>query len=112
MASYFGLTKVDILPLFELYHPVLPYQHGGKLTFPLYAARVEIEMSKPLHDKSCVCHHTPEQRNLRGTWCTQELVKAVEKGYTILVIHKVWHFPEAQRRTGLFAEYVNTWLTT
>lgn len=25
-------------------------------------------------------------------------------------IHEVWHFPEENRRTGLFAEYVNTWL--
>jgi len=32
----------------------------------------------------------------------------VEKGYKILHIHEVWHFPEKQ--TGLFADYVNTWL--
>ena len=43
-------------------------------------------------------------------WCTPELVKAVEKGYTLVKIHEVWHFPEDQRRTGLFADYVNTWL--
>ena len=47
---------------------------------------------------------------LRGTCCTTELVKAVEKGYTLVRIHEVWHFPEDQRRTGLFADYVNTWL--
>ena len=47
---------------------------------------------------------------LRGTWCTPELVKAVEKGYTLVKIHEVWHFPEHQHRTGLFADYVNTWL--
>ena len=41
------------------------------------------------------------------------LVKAVEKGYTFVKIHEVWHFPPPppeQRRTGLFADYVNTWL--
>ena len=43
-------------------------------------------------------------------WCTPELVKAVEKGYAVVKIHEVWHFPEDQRRTGLFAHYVNTWL--
>jgi len=37
-------------------------------------------------------------------------VKAVEKGYQILHIHEVWHFPENQRKEGLFADYVNTWL--
>ena len=47
---------------------------------------------------------------LRGTWCTPELVKAVEKGYTRVKIHEVWHFPPEQHRTGLFADYVNTWL--
>ena len=47
---------------------------------------------------------------LRGTWCIPELVKAVEVGYHIVHIHKVWHFPEEQRQEGLFADYVNTWL--
>jgi len=31
-------------------------------------------------------------------------------GYTLIKIHEVHHFPERQRRTGLFADYVNTWL--
>ena len=33
----------------------------------------------------------------------------MEKGYQILHIHEVWHFPETQQ--GLFENYVNTWLT-
>ena len=45
---------------------------------------------------------------LHSTWCTSELVKAVEKDYILHKIHEVWHFPEAQRWTGLFADYVNT----
>ncbi|CAH3015584.1 unnamed protein product [Porites evermanni] len=56
------------------------------------------------------CHHSYAARMLSGTWCTPELVKAVEKGYTLLKIHEVWHFPKAQRRTGLFTDEVNTWL--
>ena len=44
------------------------------------------------------------------TWCTPELVKVVEKGHTLVKIHEVCHFPPEQRRTGLFADYVNTWL--
>ena len=47
---------------------------------------------------------------MTGTWCTPELQKAVEKGYQITKIHEVWHFPESQRKEGLFAPYVNTWL--
>ena len=34
--------------------------------------------------------------------------KSRGEGYTLLQIHEVWHFPE--RRTGLFENYVNTWL--
>ena len=56
------------------------------------------------------CHHSDADRTLRGTWCTPELVKAVEKGYTLVKIHEVWHFPPEESRTGLFKDYVNTWL--
>ena len=41
---------------------------------------------------------------------TTEIQKAVELGYRVLKIHEVWHFQEQDRRTGLFADYVNTWL--
>lgn len=50
-----------------------------------------------------------EERKSSGTWCTMELEKAVEKGYRILKIHEVFHFRPENRRTGLFADYVNTW---
>ena len=47
---------------------------------------------------------------MTGTWCTQELKMAARKGYSILRIHEVWHWPEKQRKTGLFAPYVNKFL--
>ena len=59
--------------------------------------------------RSDVCQHTPEQRMIRGTWCTPEIIKAVEKGYRVLQIHEVWHFQKQQE--GLFRDYVDTWLT-
>ena len=107
---YFGMAKVDILPPYNLYHPVMPHRHKGKLTFPLCQACMEEEMTKPLLEKSCLCRHTPEQRTLRGTWCTPEIQKAVELGYTLIKIHEVHHFPPNQRKQGLFADYVNAWL--
>ena len=58
-------------------------------------------MPKQLLEKSHKCEHTLEQRTLTGTWCTPELVKAVEQGYEIKRIHEVWNFPPEQRRTGL-----------
>ena len=70
------------------------------------------EMPKTLLEKSHHCPHSNEECTLRGTWCTPEIVKALEMGYTLIKIHdrKVWHFPEDQRKMGLFADYVNTWL--
>ena len=105
---YFGLAKCTVLPPPGLYHPVLPYRTGDKLTFPLCRTCVENQLDRPLHAKTWQCPHTDPQRALTGTWCTPELHKAVEQGYVVLKIHEVWHFP--QSRQGLFAEYVNTWL--
>ena len=108
--NYFGIAKVDILAPERLFHPLLPVREGGKLTFPLCRSCVKEEMKKPLLERSNMCGHSHEQRMLRGTWCTLELQKAVEKGYEIVKIHEVFHFPAEKRREGLFAEYVNTWL--
>ncbi|CAH3126339.1 unnamed protein product, partial [Porites lobata] len=108
--SYFGLATVDILPPAGLFHPVLPVRSGNKLTFPLCRACVQTEQAQPMLTRTRYCPHSDADRTLRGTWCTPELVKAVEKGYTLIKIHEVWHFPPEQRQTGLFADYVNTWL--
>ena len=108
--SYFGIATVDILPPTGLYHPVLPVRCGGKLTFPLCGKCVEQELQKPMLSRSKYCTHSDADRTLRGTWCTPELLKAIEKGYTLIKIREVWHFPENQRRTGLFKNYVDTWL--
>ena len=110
ITSYFGLATVDILPPTNLYHPVLPVRYNQKLTFPLCASCVKEEQEKPMLQRVHYCTHTDVERTLRGTWCTSELQKAEEKGYIIKHIHEVWHFPPNQRQTGLFANYVNTWL--
>ena len=105
--SYFCLDN-DVIPPHKLYHPVLLHCQGGKLTFPLCAKCVAEEMQKPMLERSCVCRHNDEERMLRGTWCTPELLKAREKGYRIVRIHKVWHF--RHRIKGLFKDYANQWL--
>ena len=88
----------------------LPVRSGKKLTFPLCRTCVQQQQAKPMLHRTHYCHHSDNDRMLRGSWCTHELVKAVEKGYTLVKIHEVLLFPEHQRRTGLFADYVNTWL--
>ena len=110
ITSYFGLATVDILPPTNLYHPVLPVRCNQKLTFPLCASCVKEEQEKPLLQRCHYCTHTDAQRMLRGTWCTPELIKAIEKGYTLIKIHEVWNFPPRQQKTGLFRDYVDKWL--
>ena len=70
----------------------------------------ERRTSKPWLERSEVCGHTKEERAMIGTWCTPEIQKAVEKGYDVIKIYEVSHFKPGNRRTGLFAEYVNKWL--
>ena len=110
ITSYFGLATVDILPPTNLYHPVLPVRCNQKLTFPLCASCVKEEQEKPLLQRCHYCTHTDAQRMLRGTWCTPELIKAIEKGYSLIKIHEVWNFPPRQQKTGLFRDYVDKWL--
>ena len=106
--QYFGLAKVDILPPPDLFHPVVPFRCGGKLTFPLCGQCVREQQQVPMLERSPLCDHSPEQRMLRGTWCTSEINEAKRMGYELKKVHEVWHFKESAR--GLFAEYVNTWL--
>lgn len=75
-SSTLGTALVDILPPYNLHHPVLPYRLKSKLTFPFCRTCVEEEMGKPLLETSCLCPHTPEQCMLRGTWCSAEILKA------------------------------------
>ena len=38
------------------------------------------------------CEHTDNERSFIGTWTTDEINKALEKGYKVLRIYEVWHF--------------------
>ena len=106
--AYFGLAKCKVLPPYNLYHPVLPYRCEGKLVFPLCHTCASTQIKLPLHERSQYCSHTQEERALTGTWCTPELMEAKRKGYVILQVYEVWHFPFTS--TLLFRNYVNTFL--
>ena len=54
------------------------------------------------------CHHTEDERTLHGVWVSLKLNKVIEKGYRIVKIYEVWHFPE--RSNVLFREYVDMFL--
>ena len=108
--SYFGVAKVDVLAPEHLFHPVLPVKLASKCMFALCTACAKDQLEQPWHQRTNLCNHTDQQRQMTGTWCTEELKVAVEKGYRIIHIHEVWHWPEDQRKTGLFRPYVNKFL--
>ena len=90
-----------MLPPRGLLHPILPYHTQGKLMFSLCKTCVDTCNQQR-------CTHDDEARALQGTWCHVELNKALEKGYRILRMHEVWHFP--QQSNELFSEYIDTFL--
>ncbi|XP_028411614.1 uncharacterized protein LOC114534373 [Dendronephthya gigantea] len=101
ISNYFGLIKCTVLPPHGLFHPVLPYRTQGKLMFPLCKSCADACNQSP-------CTHSDTERSIQGTWCSVELEKALEKGYVILKLHEVWHFP--QQSDELFKDYINTFL--
>ena len=110
ITRYYGLVKCKILPPYKLYHPVLPYRLESKLLFPLYkaCAQQQIKQQPAINKRSEKCPHSPQERCLTGTWTTIELDKAIEKGYRIMYIYEVWHFP--QRSKELFSPYIKTFM--
>ena len=107
--NYEGLIRCKVLPPKGLFHPVLPYRVNGKLMFPL------CETCATTNQQTPCCHHAND-RAFVGMWVTDEVKKAIDKGYKVLDVYEVWHFNEISRYNpttmmgGLFTEYVNTFL--
>ena len=81
---YFGLVKcIKVLPACELYHPVLPYHHGEKLTFPLCVKCLQDEMPEQPLERSYMCSHTGDKQVLVDTSCTLKLQEAMSVEYHI-----------------------------
>ena len=103
--KWFGFIKCKVDPPDNLYHPVLPVRtHCGKsekLLFPLCRTCAE-------RQQQTRCEHTVDERALTGTWCTNEINKAIEKGYRITRIYEVWHFEKTT--DTLFRDYVKEFM--
>jgi len=62
------------------------------------------------------CTHNDEERAWIGTYVTEEVKVALEMGYKIVDVYEIWHYPttslyvDKDPKTGLFTEYVNTFL--
>ena len=106
---YEGLIKCKITPPRNLQISVLPTKINGKFMFTLCRTCTE-------NNSNDKCHHTEKERSLTVTWVTDEVKKAIAKGYKVRRIYEGWHFndisqydPET-RRGCVFTEYVNTFL--
>ena len=92
-----------ILPPRGLYIPVLP---------------VKMNMCRTCSEnhQQTRRQHSDKERTLTGTCVTDELTKALEKGYVVQRIYEVWYFDETEqydpktKTEGLFIDYVNTFL--
>ncbi|KAK3929023.1 putative DNA polymerase [Frankliniella fusca] len=106
-----GVIKCTVLPLRDVYLPVLPYKAKGKLMFPLCRTCVEEENTE-------MCHHNdPQERQLTDTWCAPELLLALrEKGYRLVEVHEVYQYPRTSkydpdtRKDGLLSAYVRRFM--
>ena len=103
--KWFGFIKCKIDPPRNLYHPVLPVRtmcgNSEKLLSPLCRTCAE-------YQQQTKCEHDEEQRSITGTWCTNEINKAIEKGYRITKIYEVWHFEKTI--DTLFRDYIKEFI--
>ena len=53
------------------------------------------------------CKHTDDERSFISTWTTDEINKAIEKGYKVLRTYEVWHFDKS---TDLFKGYIRRFM--
>lgn len=108
LQNYEGLIKCRILPPRHQYMPVLPLKINNKLLFGLCRTCMEKQIQ--------TCQHTDRERMITGTWVSDEVKKAIEKGYVVDKIFEVWHFDRISqydllaKEGGAFTDYVNTFL--
>ena len=103
--SWFGFIKCKVEAPRGLYHPVLPVRtkcgKDEKLLFPLCRTCAETQSTK-------TCNHDSKERSFIGTWCSNELFKAVDQGYKVHRTFEVWHFEESSN--DLFTDYVKKFM--
>lgn len=85
-SNLYGFIKCKILPTTKLYHPVFPVR-SNKLVFTLCK---QCQLYYHI-DKIKQCTHSEDQKALTGTWTTDEMQKALEKGYKYIKIYQVQH---------------------
>ena len=103
--SWYGLIKCKVIPPRKSYHPVLPQRikvdSYEKLVFTLCKTCAEARNQNE-------CKHTDTNRAFIGTWNTDEVNKAIDKGYKVLRTYEVWHFNKST--DALFKGYIRRFM--
>ncbi|XP_063418064.1 uncharacterized protein LOC134700765 [Mytilus trossulus] len=74
ISKYEGLIKCCVQPPHGLHIPVLPAKINNKLMFSLCRTCTELQ-------QTTTCLHTNTERAITGTWVTDELKMAINKGF-------------------------------
>ena len=103
--SWYSLIKCKVLPTKGLYHPVLPQRikvdNYDKLIFTLCKTCAETRNQNK-------CEHSDNERSFIGTWTTDEVNKAIERGYKVIRTYEVWHFDKST--DDLFKGYIRRFM--
>ena len=103
--SWYGLIKCKVVAPRNLYHPVLPQRikvdSYEKLIFTLCKKCAETRNQNK-------CEHNDTERSFTGSWTTDEVNKAIEKGYKVLKTYEVWHFDKTT--DSLFKGYIRRFM--
>ena len=99
--SWYGLIKCKVVPPKGLYHPVLPQKikvdSYEKLVFTLCKACAETRTKTSANAPITKDHST-----------TDEINKALEKGYKVIRTYEVWHFDKST--DDLFKGYIRRFM--
>ena len=103
--SWYGLIKCKVIAPRKLYHAVLPQRikvdNYDKLIFTLCKTCAETRNQNK-------CEHSDNERSFIGTWTTDEVNLAIDKGYKVLRTYEVWHFDKST--DVLFKGYIRRFM--
>jgi hypothetical protein len=92
-----GFLQVTISAPRQLLYPFLPYRFNSRSLVALCRTCAERRLTR-------ACTHTDKEREWTSTYCTDELVHAVELGYTI---EKIWEGVIYTEFTALFTSFLS-----
>ena len=115
--SWYGLIKCKVVPPRKLYHPVLSQrikvvheEKEGKKKKSIAYEKLVFTLCKVSAEtrNQNKCEHSDNERSVIGTWTTDEVNKALEKGCKVIRTYEVWHFDKST--DNLFKGYIRRFM--